>query len=114
MDYSKLISDLQELFDHDYKYAEWNVVSEDILRDDDTPTEILDKLYELDKTNLAALRGISAHPNASEDILELLSIDKNDAVRWGVAENSNTSSMARPGASVDFTSRESSARQTVQ
>ena len=42
MDYSKLISDLQELFDHDYKYAEWNVVSEDILRDDDTPTEILD------------------------------------------------------------------------
>ena len=74
MDYTKLLNFILELFDHDYKYAEWSIVSEDILRDEYTPGEILDRLYELDKTNLAVLRGVAAHPNTSAKNLMIISL----------------------------------------
>ena len=64
------LNDVIASYSFDYKYAGWTEINEDILQDENTPPEVLDKLYEDNKANPRIMRGLSAHPKASEALLK--------------------------------------------
>ena len=68
------LNDVIASYSFDYKYAGWNEINDDILQDDNTPSEILDILYEDNKANTRMLRGLSVHPNASAAIMQSVQI----------------------------------------